>query len=125
MICIYTPSLEAAPPLSIPVPAEYNPHNLPRPVILKIRKVRGKTGWLIRRYGHFLGGPKNDPVGQGHHALKVGEYLYEMTREKSIVGQRLEGALIWKSTVGEFCVGWTNLTDEEVRMEGEFARLKS
>lgn len=123
MICIYSTAHEPAPLLSTPLPTEHNPDNLPRPITLKIRKVRGKTGWLLRRYGHLFGAPRDDPVGLGHHALQIGEYVYEMTREKGMVGQRLEGSLVWESTVGEVCVGWTDLSDEEARMEGELSCL--
>ena len=120
MILLYTTAHEPAPLLSPPLPHETNPLRHPRPITLKIRKVRGKTGWLLRRYGHFFGAPKDDPVGLGHHALQVGEYVYEMTREKGLVGQRLEGALVWESTVGEVVVGWTGMSDGDVQVEGEY-----
>ncbi|KAI7162291.1 hypothetical protein KC349_g2172 [Hortaea werneckii] len=72
MILIYSNAHEPAPLLDNPL-IEHNPHNEIRPVFVKIRKVRGKTGWLLRRYGHWFGAPKDDPEAIGHHAVQVGE----------------------------------------------------
>ncbi|KAH9816973.1 hypothetical protein Tdes44962_MAKER05549 [Teratosphaeria destructans] len=113
---LYSPPHENAPHLDHPL-TEHNAARHPRPIILKMRKVRGKTGWLLRRYGHHFGAPKDDPEGVAHRALQVGPYVYELTREEGLVGQRLQGSLIWPSTIGERVVGWTDLSDEEVRVE--------
>ncbi|KAI7530825.1 hypothetical protein KC331_g14462 [Hortaea werneckii] len=83
MILIYSNAHEPAPLLDNPL-IEHNPHNEIRPVFVKIRKVRGKTGWLLRRYGHWFGAPKDDPEAMGHHAVQVGEYVYELTREEGL-----------------------------------------
>lgn len=118
MIVIYSSDHEAAPLLEDPL-EEHNVDRCVRPVYKKIRKVRGKTGWLLRRYGHFFGAPKGDQIGLGHHALQIGVYVYEMTREKGLVGQRLTGDQVWPSTVGEVIIGYTDLSDEDIQLEGE------
>ena len=117
MIVIYSNNHEAAPALDDPL-VEHNIDRNTRPIYKKIRKVRGKTGWLLRRYGYIFGAPKGDQVGLGHHALQIGEYVYEMTREKGLVGQRLDGEQIWASTVGEMIVGYTDMSDEDIQIEG-------
>ncbi|RMX79427.1 hypothetical protein D0869_08320 [Hortaea werneckii] len=114
MILIYSNSHEPAPLLDNPL-IEHNPHNKIRPVFVKIRKVRGKTGWLLRRYGHWFGAPKDDPEAIGHHAVQVGEYVYELTREEGLVGQRLTGHQVWPSTIKHAVVGWTDLSDVEMQ----------
>ncbi|KAI7450772.1 hypothetical protein KC368_g4432 [Hortaea werneckii] len=114
MIFIYSNAHEPAPLLDNPL-IEHNPHNEIRPVFMKIRKVRGKTGWFIRRYGHWFGGPKDDPEAVGHHAVQVGEYVYELTREEGLVGQRLTGHQVWPSTIKHAVVGWTDLSDVEMQ----------
>ncbi|KAI6873051.1 hypothetical protein KC343_g13648 [Hortaea werneckii] len=114
MILIYSNAHEPAPLLDNPL-VEHNPHNEIRPVFMKIRKVRGKTGWFIRRYGHWFGGPKDDPEAVGHHAVQVGEYVYELTREEGLVGQRLTGPQVWPSTIKHAVVGWTDLSDVEMQ----------
>lgn len=114
MILIYSNAHEPAPLLDNPL-IEHNPHNEIRPVFVKIRKVRGKTGWLLRRYGHWFGAPKDDPEAIGHHAVQVGEYVYELTREEGLVGQRLTGHQVWPSTIKHAVVGWTDLSDVEMQ----------
>lgn len=119
MIFIYSSAHEPAPLLEQPI-IEYNAEKRIRPIFKKIRKVRGKTGWLLRRYGHWFGAPKNDPEGLGHHALQIGEYVYELTREEGLVGQRLTGHQIWESTIKHAIIGWTDLSDVEIQDECEF-----
>lgn len=118
MILIYSDDHEAAPLIEDRL-EEYNANCSVRPIYKKVRKVRGKTGWLLRRYGHFFGAPKDDQIGLGHWGLQVGAYVYEMTREKTLVGQRLTGDQIWPSTVGEELIGYTDMSDEDIQMEGE------
>ncbi|KAF2767905.1 hypothetical protein EJ03DRAFT_139328 [Teratosphaeria nubilosa] len=115
-LLIYSTHHENAPHLDAPL-IEHNAARHLRPIILKMRKVRGKTSWLLRRYGHFFGAPKNDPEGVAHRALRVDPYVYALTREEGLLGQRLQGELIWPSTIAERVVGWTDLSDEEVRVE--------
>lgn len=117
MIVIYSSNHEAAPLLEDPL-EEHNADRRVRPIYKKIRKVRGKTGWLLRRYGHFFGAPRGDQIGLGHHALQIGAYVYEMTREKGLVGQRLCGEQVWPSTVGEILIGYTDMSDEDIQLEG-------
>lgn len=117
MIIIYSNNHETAPLVEDPL-EEHNVDRRVRPIYKKIRKVRGKTGWLLRRYGHFFGAPKGDQIGLGHHALQIGAYVYEMTREKGLVGQRLTGEQIWPSTVGEMIIGYTDMSDEDIQIEG-------
>ncbi|RMZ02871.1 hypothetical protein D0860_07038 [Hortaea werneckii] len=119
MILIYSNAHEPAPLLDNPL-IEHNPHNEIRPVFMKIRKVRGKTGWFIRRYGHWFGGPKDDPEAVGHHAVQVGEYVYELTREEGLVGQRLKGHQVWPSTIKHAVVGWTDVSDVEMQEASDF-----
>jgi hypothetical protein len=118
MILIYSSAHEPAPFLDAPL-EEHNPDRQVRPVYLKMRKVRGKTGWLLRRYGWIFGAPRNDAFGVAHHALQIGAYVYEMTREKGLVGERLSGNQIWPSTIQHAIIGYTDLSDEDVQIECE------
>ncbi|TKA62336.1 hypothetical protein B0A55_10655, partial [Friedmanniomyces simplex] len=81
MICTLSDENEPAPLLDAPL-VEHNAEHYIRPIYVKILKVRGKTGWLLRRYDHFFGALKGDPQGLPHHGVQVGEYLVELTREK-------------------------------------------
>ncbi|KAK3114362.1 hypothetical protein LTR53_007399 [Teratosphaeriaceae sp. CCFEE 6253] len=116
MILIYSDDHEPAPLLDTPL-VEQNVERRIRPIIRKMRKVRGKTGWMLRRYGYIFGAPKGDQVGLAHHALQIGDYVYELTREKYLVGQRLCGHQVWPSTVGHIVIGYTDLSDEDIQME--------
>lgn len=124
MILIYSTHHEPAPLLEHPL-EEHNAQRELRPIIFKARKVRGKTGWILRRYGHILGAPKNDPEGVAHHALQVGAYVYEMTREKGLLGQRLTGHHIWPSTIKHAVIGYTDLSDEEIQMQCKHSQEQS
>ena len=117
-VFIYSTHHEPAPGLDAPI-VESNAEGQIRPIFKKCRKVRGKTGWLLRRYGQHFGAPTHDPEAVAHHALQIGPYAYEVTREKGIHGQRLSGDLMWPSTIQHCIVGYTDLTDEEIQIEGE------
>ncbi|KAK3072220.1 hypothetical protein LTR53_007212 [Teratosphaeriaceae sp. CCFEE 6253] len=116
MILIYSDDHEPAPLLDTPL-VEQNVERRIRPIIRKMRKVRGKTGWMLRRYGYIFGAPKGDQVGLAHHALQIGDNVYELTREKYLVGQRLCGHQVWPSTIGHIVIGYTDLSDEDIQME--------
>ncbi|TKA57294.1 hypothetical protein B0A55_11540 [Friedmanniomyces simplex] len=116
MICTLSDENEPAPLLDAPL-VEHNAEHYIRPIYVKILKVRGKTGWLLRRYDHFFGALKDDPQGLPHHGVQVGEYLVELTREKYLVGQRLTRGQIWESTIAHKIVGYTDLSDEDIQME--------
>lgn len=47
--------------------------------------------------------------------MQVGEYVYELTREEGLVGQRLTGHQVWPSTIKHAVVGWTDLSDVEIQ----------
>jgi len=116
MIAHTTGDITAGSPLGLKV-VEHNPERHIRPIILKIRKVKGKTGWFLRRIGWWFGAPlPSDVQGLGHHALSIGPYAYEMTREVTMIGQRLTVDEIWPSTVGEVFVGYTDFTDVEIQI---------
>lgn len=117
MIFIYSNNHEPAPLLDAPL-EEHNLDRELRPIYKKVRKVRGKTGWLLRRYGWIFGAPKGDAVGLGHHAIQIGAYSYEMTREEGLVGQRLTGEQIWTSTIMHAVIGYTDLSDEDIQLAG-------
>ena len=111
-------SIKSGPILEHPF-VEYNLDRQVRPIYLKIRRVRGKRGWLLRRCGRLLA-PDPTPEGLGHHALQVGEYAYELhtdeANQKYLIVQRLTDDQIWESTVSHTIVGYTDLSDEDIQI---------
>lgn len=113
-------SIESGPILKYPL-IEHNVDRRVRPVRLNIRKVRGKRGWLLQRCGRFLADDPS-PAALGHHAIQIGGYAYELhtdeANQKYLMVQRLTGAQIWMPTVTEAVVGYCDLTDEEIAIDG-------
>ncbi|KAI6858547.1 hypothetical protein KC343_g1215 [Hortaea werneckii] len=111
-------SIKAGPILEYPL-IEKNLQRDIRPIVTKVRKVRGKRGWFLRRLGRFFGGPRT-PEGLGHHAIQVGDYAYELhtdeANQKYLIVQRLTGEQIWMSTVKHEVVGYTDLSDEDIQL---------
>lgn len=118
-------SIKSGPILEYPL-LEHNSHRCTRPIWLNIRKVRGKRGWLLRRCGRFLAADPT-PEALGHHALQIGEYAYELhtdeANQKYLMVQRLTGAQIWMPTVTNAIVGYCDLTDDEIAVEGQYHPL--
>lgn len=100
---------------------EHNIERQLRPVYVNIRKVKGKRGWLLRRFGHYIA-PDPTPEGLGHHAIEVGEYAYELhtdeANQKYLLVQRLTGDQIWIPTVQRVIIGYCNFTDDEIAIHG-------
>ncbi|KAI7141195.1 hypothetical protein KC352_g29447, partial [Hortaea werneckii] len=111
-------SIKAGPILEYPLIEKNLQRNI-RPIVTKVRKVRGKRGWFLRRLGRFFGGPRT-PEGLGHHAIQVGDYAYELhtdeANQKYLIVQRLTGEQIWMSTVKHEVVGYTDLSDEDIQL---------
>lgn len=113
-------SIKSGPILEHPL-IEHNAERYTRPVWMKVRKVKGKRGWLLRRIGRFTA-PDPTPEGLGHHAIQIGAYAYELhtdeANQKYLLVQRLSGSQIWAPTVSETVVGYCSLTDEEIAIQG-------
>lgn len=111
-------SVKCGPILEYPL-IEQNLQREVRPVYIKIRKVRGKRGWLSRRIGRYIAAEPT-PEGLGHHAIQVGDYAYELhtdeANQKYLIVQRLTGEQIWTSTVKHAVVGYTDLSDEDIQV---------
>lgn len=115
-------SIKSGPILEYPL-IEHNSERHVRPISLNIRKVRGKRGWILRRFGRFFV-PDTTPEALGHHALQIGKYAYELhtdeANQKYLMVQRLTGAQIWNPTVTKAVVGYCDLTDDEIAVEGGY-----
>ena len=118
-------SIKAGPILEYPL-IEKNLQRDVRPIVTKVRKVRGKRGWFLRRLGRFFGAPRT-PEGLGHHALQVGDYAYELhtdeANQKYLIVQRLTGEQIWMSTVKHEVVGYTDFSDEDIQLTCRFSEI--
>ena len=116
-------SIKTGPILEYPL-IEKNLQRDIRPIVTKVRKVRGKRGWFLRRLGRFFVGPVT-PEGLGHHAIQVGDYAYELhtdeANQKYLIVQRLTGEQIWMSTVKHEVVGYTDLSDEDIQLTCKFS----
>lgn len=111
-------SIKSGPILEHPL-TERNLQREIRPVYQKVRKVRGKRGWLVRVLGKRFA-PDPTPEGLGHHAVQVGDYAYELhtdeANQKYLIVQRLTGEQIWDSTVRHEIVGYTDMSDEDIQI---------
>ncbi|KAK5113591.1 hypothetical protein LTR85_010820 [Meristemomyces frigidus] len=112
-------SIKSGPILEYPL-IEHNDKRQLRPVYLNIRQVRGKRGWLLRKFGKYFVEDRT-PEAMGHHALQIGEYAYELhtdeANQKYLMVQRLTGEQIWQPKLANGIVGYCDLTDDEVAIE--------
>ena len=141
-------SIKSGPILEYPL-IEHNAQRQLRPIRLNIRKVQGKRGWLLRRFGRFLA-PDPTDQGLGHHGLRLGEYAHELhtdeaygdqalkaakplrsqltlmfRNQKYLIGVRLTATQIWEPTVTSAVVGYCSMTDEEIAIEGRVPVMTS
>ena len=113
-------SIKPGPVLEYPL-VEQNADRHIRPIYLNIRKVKGKRGWLLRHVGRYFM-DDTAPEAMGHHALHIGDYVYELhtdeANQKYLMVQRLTGDQIWEPTLSKVVVGFCELTDDEIACDG-------
>ena len=98
---------------------EENWHQEIRPVILKMRKVKGKMGLIIDIT--TIGDPTKNAMNKAHWGVQVGSNLWELSADKKgkeIEINRLSGKDIWFSDVAEKTIGFTNMSDHEIQSRG-------
>ena len=102
---------------------ETNPNRQLREITLKLRKVKGQSGFWVRKLASMYSSPEKTV---SHWALQVGPYVHELhtdrKKQKHIIHQRLTGDQVWYSNKGEFFLGSTNFTDAEINYQGELSR---
>ncbi len=116
----YVHSIKDDPVLELEL-VELNPRADLRPVLLKVRRLEGILGLVIRILGPLLSADSS-PEALGHHALQIGNYAYELhcikAQQNYLFSQRLTGPQIWFGNVSEDVVGWCDFTDAQIAIEG-------
>ena len=102
---------------------ESNPTHELRKMVLKMRKLAGGGGKMVRAVAAFVGEGRSDGIDVyiSHWGIQVGNHMWELHtngKNKSLAIQRLSGRDIWQSDVGETSVGWTRLSDTEIDKAG-------
>lgn len=116
-------SIKPGPILEYPL-IEHNLDRQLRPIVINLRKIKGKRGWLVRRICPLTPACRDATIQSlAHQALQIGEYAYELhtdeANQKYLIAQRLAAEQIWRPNVAQCVVGYTDLTDEEVAITGK------
>ncbi|GAB7366552.1 hypothetical protein MBLNU230_g8539t1 [Neophaeotheca triangularis] len=111
-------SIKPGPILEYPL-IEHNLDRTLRPILINLRKIKGKRGWFVRRICPLTPACRNATKEfLAHQALQVGQYCYELhtdeANQKYLIAQRLTGDQIWMPNLAQCVVGYTDLTDEEI-----------
>lgn len=109
---------------------ETNASENPRKIFVKIRKLGGKRGLLVRAVRKYMTSEDDEEEKRimkhisSHWGLQVGSYMWELHTDhkmaKSLSVQRLKGDQIWYPDVYEVALGWTTFTDVEIDRAGKF-----
>ena len=104
-------------PISVQAEARLEVHRELRPILIKVRSIKGLMGLAMSIIGPRIA--KNAPPEKfGHFGLQIGDRAYELhcdnDNQKGLLDYKLSGEQIWKSDINEASVGYCYLTDGEI-----------